>query len=48
VVRFDLRPTSLQSGLHIATVPFAGGHMVRLSSLGLVSIPKVFDYFLTQ
>ena len=48
MVRFDLRPTSLHSGLHIATAPFAGGHMVRLSSLGLVSTPKDSDCYLTQ
>jgi hypothetical protein len=47
-VRFDLRPTCLRSGLHIATAPFAGGHMVRLSSLGPVSTPKDSDCYLTQ
>ena len=48
MVRFDLRPTSLHSGLHIATAPFAGGHMVHLSSLGLVSTPKDSDCYPTQ
>jgi hypothetical protein len=48
VVRFDLRPTYQHSGLHIATAPFAGGHMVRLSSLGLVSTPKDSDCNPTQ
>jgi hypothetical protein len=48
VVRFDLRPTSLHSGLHIATAPFADEHMVRLSSPGLVSTQKDSDCYLTQ
>jgi hypothetical protein len=48
VVRFDLRPTSLHSGLHIATAPFADEHMVRLSSPGLASTQKDSDCYLTQ
>ncbi len=48
MVRFDLRPTSLRSGLHIVIAPYAGAHMGRPSSPGLVFTRKHSDCSLTQ
>ena len=43
-----MRPTSLHSGSHTATVRFAGGPTARPSSLGRVSPPRDSNCFPTQ